>query len=146
MKSKLLYVILGIIIVVMNVFFINQFYTIKIRQEINLSDEEKNVVNEYELIKDIKSYEKTSNFIYAKHNSYTSEDAENMTIPAYDGSVYGDGYSANSYSGKFMINGRCVYEADTGSLFQYIMSIVAISVIEIVILVIILIKRKKTKW
>ena len=97
MKSKLLYVILGIIIVVMNVFFINQFYTIKIRQEINLSDEEKNVVNEYELIKDIKSYEKTSNYIYAKHNSYTSEDAENMTIPAYDGSVYGDGYSANSY-------------------------------------------------
>ena len=140
-KSRIVCIILGICIMAMGFFLLGReaFDIINIKQEINLSDEERNAVNEDELIKDIKSYMRTGRFVYAKMPHYNSHE----TSPIYTGVDYGKGYSANSFNGEFWIKGRCVYKAERKGILLYTIIIVVLSIIEITLLIFFLIKRKK---
>lgn len=149
-------IILGIVLVLLVVLDVikNIYYTIEIKNEINLSEEEKGIVNEKELIADIKSYMfyGSFNLKYAKMPNYS--DLENATIPVYGGIDYGNGYSVNKNTGKFYISTnekniehRLLYSAKSFSNLNRIIHLcmAVILIIEIILLIILIIKNNQSR-
>lgn len=136
----------------LSILFKDIYYTVEIKKTINLSSEEKDVVNEKELIDDIKAYVYGKPLKHVKYPHYTSEDAKHGTIPIYDGVMYGNGYRVNEFEGKFYIsidtresniNNRHLYTAERHSNFMIYVGIMFVSIVEMIFIIIYVIKRRK---
>ena len=155
-KLKLICIILGTVIILMalSILFKDIYYTAEIKDTINLSSEEKDVINEKELVEDIKAYVYGRPLKHVKYPHYTSEDAERRTIPIYDGIVYGNGYRVNEFDGEFYIsvdtgesniNNRHLYTAEKHSNSMIYLGIVLISIVEIIFIIIYVVQKRKTE-
>lgn len=141
------------------IFIRDIFYTIKIQQEISLNQEQKEKINEKELITDIKTC-----IIYAERPKYAKYVWENTdassyppgaTIPMislYD-PMYGDGYIFDPGTGKFVDDNKynTLYTVDIDNNFlinncriEFIIFVILI-IIELIVSIVYVIGKKCNK-
>ena len=117
------------------------YYTIKIKNEISLSGYNKDKIDEGKLIKDIKAYMYWKEFKYAKFPDWSGAVEKGISPPAYAGKCYGDGYSANEWTGEFYIYGGTVYRAERTCNPLIILIILVMMFIEFVVSIVYVIKK-----